>query len=90
MCADYSTSQQTDYSGHLKPVWQLDQTGSEVADIAESEDQESFHDWRDRQEAHIFEDKGKGYTENQTHSNGYYTQEQELAQDFKRRIPIEA
>ena len=47
MRADYSTSQQTDYSRHLKPVWQLDKTGSEVADVTEREDQESLHDRRD-------------------------------------------
>ena len=47
MRADYGTSQQTDYSRHLKPVWQLNETGGEVADVAEREDQESFHDWRD-------------------------------------------
>ena len=90
MRADYSTSQQTDYSWHLKPVWQLNETGGEVADVAEREDQESFHDRWDRKESHVFEDEGKGYTEYQADSNGYDTQEQELAQDFKRRIPVEA
>ena len=38
----------------------------------------------------MFEDEGKGYAEYHADSNGYDTQEQELAQDFKRRIPIEA
>ena len=38
----------------------------------------------------MFEDEGKGYAEYQADSNGYDTQEQELAQDFKRRIPVEA
>ena len=90
MGADDCAGEQADYARHFQAVWQLDETRSKVADVAEGEDQERLHHRRHRQEAHVLEDEREGDAEDEADADGNDTEQQELAEDLKRRVPVEA